>query len=138
MRSQPARGSLAAWAVCKLTQSGGGLRLPSLRVTRFPFFLWCAGDFVVGEDALGYGDIGEEVDWGNADAADEEAPKPKGGKEAGSKRKTAGQAAPVDRARFQKLMHSAAAKPRSKPVDDKTTDALLDDILGNLGGDLDS
>ena len=99
-----------------------------------------AGGFVVGEDGHGYTDIGEEIDWVDQDAAEEGKGKGKGAKSvgAGAKRKAGEQAAPTgERARMQKLFQSAAAKPRAAKaaVDDKSTDALLDDILGNLGAD---
>lgn len=96
------------------------------------------GGFVVDEDGLGYTDIGEEIDWTNEDLAEGDDDG-KGGKEkgakAGSKRKAADQPKPGAKARMQKMFQSAAVKsrPSKAPVDDKSTDALLDDILGNLG-----
>lgn len=97
------------------------------------------GGFVVDEDGLGYTDIGEEVDWGIAEHedgvpdSDKNASKKGGGP--GAKRKAAADPEPGARQRMQKMFQSAAMKtsrPRSAKVDDKATDALLDDILGNL------
>ena len=94
---------------------------------------------MVGEDGLGYTDIGEEVDWVNEDAAQEGAG---GGKKAakdaaaagGGKRKAADQPVPGARARMQKMFQTASVKsrPAKAAVDDKSTEALLDDILGDL------
>jgi DNA polymerase alpha subunit A len=53
----------------------------------------------------------------------------------GAKRKAAADPEPGARQRMQKMFQSAAMKtsrPRAVKVDDKATDALLDDILGNL------
>lgn len=59
-----------------------------------------------------------------------------GGAAAGAKRKAAAEPVPGARARMQKMFQSAQAKakPARAPVDDASADALLDDILGNLGG----
>jgi hypothetical protein len=98
------------------------------------------GGFVVGEDALGYTDIGEEIDWVDEDAkatgASGEGRKA-GGKGAGTvanKRKAAEQALPGAKARMQKMFQTATVKsrPAKAVVDDKSTEALLDDILGDL------
>lgn len=95
-----------------------------------------AGGFVVGDDGLGYTDIGEEVDWVNEDA--KAGAGRKAGKEIaagpGNKRKAADPAVPGARARMQKMFQTASvkARPAKAAVDDKSTDALLDDILGNL------
>lgn len=96
------------------------------------------GGFVVGEDGLGYTDIGEEIDWTNEDLAEQEQAKrgnTKGDGQKngpGTKRKAADQPKPGAKARMQKMFQTAATKTKKAAVDDKLTDALLDDILGGL------
>ena len=99
---------------------------------------------MVGHDDLGYTDIGEEVDWVDWDAKEAEAKAKAGkkGKKAGvaSKSGKIVSAEPVAGAkeRMQKMFQSAAV--RTKPsvaskaakVDAAETDALLEDILGDL------
>lgn len=98
----------------------------------------CTGGFVVGEDGMGYTDIGEEIDWVNEDAKGKELQQGQGSKKGGAlngKRKAVEAPNPGARARMQKMFQSAAikAKPSKAPaVDDKSAEALLDDILGNL------
>lgn len=112
---------------------------PLIATSTSPPLVLCAGGFVIGEDGHGYTDIGEEIDWVNADA-EEAAAQGKAGKAgtaAGNKRKAAEQQAaamPGARARMQKMFQSASVKgrPAKAAVDDKSTEALLDDILGNL------
>jgi len=100
--------------------------------------LTCTGGFVVGEEALGYTDIGEEIDWVDEDArasgASGEGKKAAGkGAAAGSnKRKAGDQPLPGAKARMQKMFQTATVKSRPAAMDDKSTEALLDDILGNL------
>ena len=97
----------------------------------------------MGEDALGYTDIGEEIDWVDEDAraagASGEGKKAagKGAGGAGNKRKAAEQANPAAKARMQKMFQTASVKsrPAKAAMDDKSTEALLDDILGNLDTD---
>lgn len=101
------------------------------------------GGFVVGEDALGYTDIGEEIDWVDEDAraagasGDGKRGPGKGAGAAGNKRKAAEQPKPGAKARMQKMFQTATVKsrPAKGAVDDKSTEALLDDILGNLDTD---
>ncbi len=99
----------------------------------------------MGNDDLGYTDIGEEVDWIDEDArmaekkakADKKAAGRKGGKAGGAKGTE-----PVAGAkeRMQKMFQSAAVRAKAgganvvkKPkVNAAETDALLDDILGDL------
>ena len=89
---------------------------------------------------MGYTDIGEEVDWIDEDAratgatADGKKGAAKGAAGAGNKRKAAEAAVPGAKARMQKMFQTATVKsrPTKAPVDDKTTEALLDDILGGL------
>jgi hypothetical protein len=103
-------------------------------------FMIFSGGFVVGEDALGYTDIGEEIDWVDEDARAAGASgegKKGAGKGAGAganKRKAADQALPGAKARMQKMFQTATVKsrPAKANVDDKSTEALLDDILGDL------
>lgn len=96
------------------------------------------GGFVVGEDGMGYTDIGEEIDWVNEDAKGKEAQPGQESKKSGAlhgKRKAAEAPNPGARARMQKMFQSAAvkAKPAKAPVvDDKSAEALLNDILENL------
>jgi hypothetical protein len=100
----------------------------------------CTGGFVVGEDALGYTDIGEEIDWVDEDAkaagASGEGKKAagKGAAVGANKRKAGEQPLPGAKARMQKMFQTATVKsrPAKANVDDKSTEALLDDILGNL------
>ena len=106
-----------------------------------PYFNEYTGGFVVGEDALGYQDIGEEIDWVDEDARGANQGASKSGKApgAGNKRKAVEQPVPGAKARMQKMFQTATvksrpAKKKAAPVDDKTTEALLDDILGGLGG----
>lgn len=95
---------------------------------------------MVGEDAMGYTDIGEEIDWIDEDAKAGEAAggskkgAAKGAGATGSKRKAPEQPIPGAKARMQKMFQTASvkARPAKAPVDDKSTEALLDDILGNL------
>jgi len=84
---------------------------------------------------LGYTDIGEEIDWVNEDAKASGTTGKKAAKDgAGSKRKPTDQQVPGARARMQKMFQTASVKsrPAKAIVDDKSTEALLDDILGNL------
>ncbi len=99
---------------------------------------------MVGHDDLGYTDIGEEVDWVDWDAKEAEAKAKAGkkGKKAGgaSKGSKIVSAEPVAGAkeRMQKMFQSAVvrAKPtvatKASKVDAAETDALLEDILGDL------
>lgn len=102
----------------------------------------CIGGFVVGNDGLGYTDIGEEIEWVNEDAKESEK-KGRGGKKApGGKKKKVVADEPVAGAkeRMQKMFQSAALKAKAAParpvvstkVNVAETDALLDDILGDL------
>ena len=99
---------------------------------------------MVGEDGLGYTDIGEEIDWTNEDAKEdweEEGKKDSKGKRGQGntgKRKATEQPVPGARERMQKMMQLAATKQKSSkvPVDTKGTDELLDDILGGLDADV--
>ena len=86
------------------------------------------------EDGLGYTDIGEEVDWGTAEQDENEDEDVKGKKKMQGKRKAVIAPEPGARQRMQKMFQSAALKKTrpSKPVDNKATEALLDDILENL------
>ena len=94
----------------------------------------------MGEDAMGYTDIGEEIDWIDEDARAAEASgagkkgAAKGPGGANNKRKAPEQPIPGAKARMQKMFQTASVKtrPAKAPVDDKSTEALLDDILGNL------
>lgn len=97
-----------------------------------------AGGFVIDEDGLGYADVGEEIDWGVAEEQQQgdggAAGKAGKGAAAGAKRKAAAEPVPRARARMQKMFHTAQAKSKPRAaVDDASADALLDDILGNLG-----
>lgn len=96
---------------------------------------------MVGEDAMGYTDIGEEIDWVDEDArAGGEGKKGAAkGPGAGAKRKAAEAPVPGAKNRMQKMFATASVKSRPAkkkgPVDDKATEALLDDILGDLDAD---
>ena len=102
------------------------------------------GGFVVGHEGLGYTDIGEEIEWVNEDAREIEKNQSKrgsGNEGKGGKKRAAEKEVPGAKARMQKMMQAAALKAKttskpkasSCPVDDKETDALLEDILGDLG-----
>lgn len=105
------------------------------------YFVYVGG-FVVGNDDLGYTDIGEEIEWVNEDARETEKKSHGNKKRPGAvgKKKLATEE-PVSGAkeRMQKMFQSAAVRakaavPRAKPtkVNAAETDALLDDILGDL------
>lgn len=99
------------------------------------------GGFVVGNDGLGYTDIGEEIEWVNEDARESEK-KGRGGKNkaaaSGKKKPAAEEPVAGAKERMQKMFQSAAlrakaAAPRATTkVNVAETDALLDDILGDL------
>ncbi|KAK9810187.1 hypothetical protein WJX72_006462 [[Myrmecia] bisecta] len=101
------------------------------------------GGFIEDDNGLGYADIGEEEDWGAAGEGSPEErhsadnPKkrkdPSKGKGAGKKQKKA-EEAPGARQQMQRMFAVAAAKPRQKAAENVNSDALLDDILGDLGG----
>ena len=94
---------------------------------------------MVGNDDLGYTDIGEEVDWVDEDARLAEK-KARGGKKAkgGAPSKKAAEPVAGAKERMQKMFQSAAVRakpsvaPKAAKVDAAATDALLDDILGDL------
>ena len=101
-----------------------------------------AGGFVVGQDGLGYTDIGEEIEWVNEDARQEEKKNKAKKGAAGAKKRAVRDEEPVSGAkeRMQKMFQTAALKakvpatrPKAAPkVNVAETDALLDDILGDL------
>eukprot|EP00798_Chlamydomonas_sp_ICE-L_P016256 gene16256-22432_t len=99
------------------------------------------GDFVVDDDGQGYLDIGEEDDYWNAkgdrdneeEAQEEEEAPGKKRKGPAPKSKGSGNIAKLFKNATAK---SAVAGMSSRPtkVNNETSDALLDDILGDLGG----
>ncbi|KAL3153857.1 hypothetical protein ABBQ32_013429 [Trebouxia sp. C0010 RCD-2024] len=104
-----------------------------------------AGDFIVDDDGMGYADIGEEEDWGRSDkkaANVTDGPttskRRKDGSTAeqrGSKRKSA-EPDPKAKQRMQGMFKRAPARAvqRSSATDQSSED-LLSDILGSIGGD---
>lgn len=100
---------------------------------------------MVGHDGMGYTDIGEEIEWVNEDArrAEEEEEREKKKKGGGAKKRVADQQpVPGAKERMHKMLQTAAIRNKSKNsrssvvqnVDSAETDALLEDILGDLGG----
>lgn len=97
---------------------------------------------MVGHDGLGYTDIGEEIEWVNEDARQEEE-KSKGAKKKkkDGKKRQGEEPVPGAKERMQKMFQTAAVRKRMvapqpkavTKVDAAETDALLDDILGDLG-----
>ncbi|KAL3140238.1 hypothetical protein ABBQ38_004512 [Trebouxia sp. C0009 RCD-2024] len=104
-----------------------------------------AGDFIVDDDGMGYADIGEEEDWGRSDQKAAKVTgdhftsrKQKDGSTAeqrGSKRKSA-EPDPKAKQRMQGMFKRAPARAvqRSSATDQSSED-LLSDILGSIGGD---
>lgn len=100
------------------------------------------GGFVVGHDGMGYTDIGEEIEWVNEDARQEEdAGKGARKKKKDGKKRQGEEPVPGAKERMQKMFQTAAVRKRMvapqpkavAKVDAAETDALLDDILGDLG-----
>lgn len=103
------------------------------------------GGFVVGNDGLGYTDIGEEIEWVNEDAREHERTMKGNSKKSataggGRKKQAVDEPVPGAKERMQKMFQSAAVRAKAaaapkavaKTVNAVETDALLDDIIGDL------